>query len=63
MLVIRDHFTRFAQAYATKNKSARTVAENLYNYFVLPFELPAIFHHDQGERGEFENELLRQLEK
>lgn len=61
ILVIVDHFTRFAQAYPTTSKSAKTVADRLFNDYALRFGFPRRIHHDQG--GEFENQLLAQLTK
>ena len=61
ILVIVDHFTRFAQAYATTSKSAKTVADKVFNEYALKFGFPLRIHHDQG--GEFENQLFAQLQK
>ena len=61
ILGLIDHYTRFAQAYATKDKSAKTVAQKVFNDFALRFGFPEKIHHDLG--GKFENRLMAQLKK
>lgn len=59
ILITMDHITRFAQAYACKDKSAKTAAEKLYGDFMLKFGFPAKLYHDQGR--EFQNKLFAKL--
>lgn len=61
LLVITDNFSRFAQAYPTRNKESTTAAEKLYNDFILRFGIPGKILHDQGK--EFDNKLLTRLAK
>ena len=59
VLVIVDHFTRFCQAYPTRNKSTLTAAKRLYGDFMLRFGIPSQVISDQG--GEFESKVVERL--
>ena len=59
ILVITDHFTRYAQAIPTKNQTARTTARVLFDNFIVHYGFPARIHSDQGQC--FESNLIREL--
>ena len=59
LLVITDHFTRFAQAIPTRNTTAKTTAEAFYNNFVMHYGMPMRIHSDQG--ANFESRLMKEL--
>ena len=63
ILVIVNHFTRYAQAYPTRSKSAKITAEKIFNDFILRFGFPHKHHHGGGGGGEFVNELFEHLQK
>ncbi len=61
ILVVVDHFTRYAEAYATRNKTAKTAADYPFNNFLMHYGFPRRIHHGRG--GEFQNTLFQQLER
>ena len=46
MLVMTNHFTRYAQAFSTRNQLAKTTAEILFENFVVHFGFPARIHSE-----------------
>ena len=59
VLVITDHFTRYAQAYPSKTQTAQATAKLLWENFIRYYGFPEKFLSDQGRN--FESELISEL--
>uniref|UniRef100_A0A672GNT3 Gypsy retrotransposon integrase-like protein 1 n=1 Tax=Salarias fasciatus TaxID=181472 RepID=A0A672GNT3_SALFA len=59
ILVITDHFTKYAVAIPTPNQKARTVAKCLWENFMVHYGMPEKLHSDQGP--DFESRLIKEL--
>lgn len=47
VLVVTDHYTRYAQAFPTRDQKAMTVAKVLWEKYFVHYGLPAWIHSDQ----------------
>ena len=59
ILVITDHFTKYALAYPTRDQKADTVAKILWEGLIQHYGFPLRIHADQGRN--FESTLIREL--
>ena len=59
ILVVTDHFTRFAQAFVTANQQAKGVAQTLWDKYFMVYGIPERIISDQGRN--FESELIQEL--
>ena len=59
ILVITDHFARYAQAFPTRNELAKTTAKVLFENFIVHYVFSARLHRDQGRN--FESSVIQEL--
>ena len=59
VLVITDHFTRYALAYPSKIQTAQATARILWDNFICHYGFPGKFISDQGRN--FESDLIKEL--
>ena len=59
VLIVIDHFTRYAQAFVTPSQKASTVAKTLWDKFFVHYGFPEKILSDQGRN--FESKLLKEL--
>ena len=59
VLVITDHFTRYALAYPSKTQTAQATTRILWDNFICHYGFPEKFISDQGRN--FESDLIKEL--
>ena len=59
VLVVTDHFTRYAQAYVMKTQTTQMTARTLWDKFIVHYGLPKKILTDQG--WNFESQLVADL--
>ena len=59
ILIITDHFTRYAQAHITSSQKAPIVAKTLWDHFFIHYGFPEKILSDQGQN--FESLLISEL--
>lgn len=59
VLVVTNHFTRYAQPYPVRDQNALTVAKILVEKFFVHYGLPVRINLDQGRN--FESRLIKEL--
>lgn len=59
ILVITDHFTKYAVAIPTRDQKASTVAKCLWEQFLSHYGFPERLHSDQGR--DFESQTIKEL--
>ena len=59
VLVVTDHFTRYAQAFVTTSQTALVVAQTLYKEYLVHYGWPEKLHSDQA--GNFESKVIAEL--
>ena len=59
VLVVEDYFTKFINLYALHNQTAQSVAQCLFDDYVLLHGIPEVLHSDQGRQ--FDSEIVQRL--
>ena len=59
VLIVTNHFTRYAQAYPSKTQTALATAKPLWNDFIVHYGFPTNIISNQGHN--FESELIANL--
>ena len=59
ILIVTDHFTKYAQAYVTPKQTAMVVVQTLWENFLVHYGWPEKILTNQGKS--FEKNLIREL--